>query len=197
MRIPKRVAIVGVVSVALVAMVVAAFVALTNGGAHAAAGGPTPIDDSQLSARFKVEDGATVLPTTRTVPHWFGQTTDPHNGVTYGYNMVGADPNHCGAACDVTIEVDITPIIVHVAGATYSGNDVLTATLNSPQFATNDYGSTPFATNTSGGKGAGGLLSQNDAGVQLQLRTPRCGRSSTRQAPARTMCACTRTSSQR
>jgi hypothetical protein len=170
MRIPKRVAIVGVVSVALVAMVAAAFVAFA-GGTHAAAGGPKPIDDSQMSARFKVEAGATVLPTTRTVAHWFGQTTNPHDGVTYGYNMVGADPNHCtGSACDVTIEVDITPIIVNVAGATYSGNDVLAATLASPQFATNDYGSTPFATNVSGGKGAGGALSQADAGVPLQLQ---------------------------
>ena len=130
MRIPKRVAVVSGVSIALVAMVAAGFVALTNGGAHAAAGGPKPIDDSQLSARFKVEDGATVLPTTRTVAHWFGQTTDPNNGVT----------------CDVTVEVDVTPIIVNVAGATYSGNDVLGATLASPQFATNNYGSTPNAT---------------------------------------------------
>src|SRR6516162_8925049 len=146
MRIPKRVAIVGVVSVALVAMVAAAFVAFA-GGTHAAAGGPKPIDDSQMSARFKVEAGATVLPTTRTVAHWFGQTTNPHDGVTYGYNMVGANPNTCaGSACDVTIEVDITPIIVQVAGATYSGSDVLAPTLASPQFATNDYGSTPHAT---------------------------------------------------
>ncbi len=74
-------------------MVAAGFVALTNGGAPAAAGGPKPIDDSQLSARFKVEDGATVLPTTRTVAHWFGQTTDRPD-----YNMVGADPNHCSGA---------------------------------------------------------------------------------------------------
>src|SRR5205823_3486177 len=34
-----------------------------------------------------------------------GATTDPSNGVTYGYNMAGADPNTCaGAACSVTIE---------------------------------------------------------------------------------------------
>ena len=31
-----------------------------------------------------------VLPTTQTVPHWWGSTTNPQNGVTYGYNMVGA-----------------------------------------------------------------------------------------------------------
>ncbi len=48
----------------------------------------------------------------------------------------------------MTVEVDVTPIIVNVAGATYSGNDVLGATLASPQFATNNYGSTPNATST-------------------------------------------------
>ena len=47
--------------------------------------------------------GAEVLNTTLTVPHWFGSTLNPHNGVTYGYNIVGADPNNCsGADCDVT-----------------------------------------------------------------------------------------------
>ena len=44
------------------------------------------------------------------------------------------------------IETDITPLIVNVGGLTFSGNDVLAATLASPQFASNDYGSTPFAT---------------------------------------------------
>ena len=50
--------------------------------------------------------------------------------------MVGADPNSCsGAACDVTIEADITPINVNIGGLTFSGTDVLAATLASPQFA--------------------------------------------------------------
>jgi hypothetical protein len=130
------------------------------------------IDDASLHAKSITIGGATVLPTTRTVPHWFGQTADPSNGITYGYNMVGSDPNNCsGSACSTTIQVDITPIIVHVAGLTFSGNDVLAATLASPQFATNDYGSTPFATAGAANlpRGAGGALSQNDAGNLLQL----------------------------
>jgi hypothetical protein len=72
---------------------------------------PTPIDDSQLQVLKLQFAGARPQPTTRTIPHWWGSTLDPHNGVTYGYNMVGADPYNCsGLACDVTIEVDITPI---------------------------------------------------------------------------------------
>jgi len=61
--------------------------------------------------------------------------------------MAGADPNNCsGADCSVTIEADITPVIVNIDGLTFSGENVLAATFASPQFALNDYGSTPFAT---------------------------------------------------
>src|SRR5262249_39415476 len=55
--------------------------------------------------------------------------------------------------------------------------DVLAATLASPVFALNDYGSTPFATVPGAFpsepyfiRGPGGILSQNDAGNQLQLQ---------------------------
>ena len=61
--------------------------------------------------------------------------------------MVGADPNNCsGSACDVSVEADITPLIVTVGGRTFAGPKVLSPTLASPQFAPNDYYSTPFAT---------------------------------------------------
>ena len=122
--------------------------------------------------------GTEVLNTTLTVPHWFGSTLDPNNGVTYGHTMVGADPNNCsGAACDVTVTVDIIPLNVIVAGESFNGTDVVAATLASPVFALNDYGSTPFATapgafpnDPSFIQGPGGGLSQNDAGNQLQLQ---------------------------
>jgi hypothetical protein len=135
------------------------------------------INDAQLHARSVTVGGATVLPTTRTIPHWFGTTLNPNDGITYGYNMVGANPNTCsGSACSVTIEADITPIIVNVAGRTYDGTRVLGAVLASPQFATNDYGSTPFATAAGAFpmapaliQGPGGTLSQGDAGIPLQL----------------------------
>src|SRR5439155_4677500 len=75
-------------------------VALTDGVAGVAqvagassAAQPPVIADAQLRALSSTFGGATVLSTTRTVPHWHGATLDPHDGVTYGYNMVGADPN--------------------------------------------------------------------------------------------------------
>src|SRR6185437_9149717 len=139
----------------------------------ATAAEPQLISDSQLKAMTStIGGGAQPLPTDRTVAHWFGSSLDPSDGVTYGYNMVGADPNSCaGAACSTTIEADITPIVVVDEGQTFDGNAVLAATLASPQFATNDYGSTPFATAGAPNvpRGPGGALSQNDAGNQLQL----------------------------
>src|ERR1700758_4704031 len=108
---------------------------------------PQKIADSQLHAVTTTIGGASVLPTTRTVQHWFGTTLNPNNGITYGYNMVGADPNSCsGSACSATIMADIIPINVVVGGMTFSGDDVVAPTLASPQFALNDYGTTPNAT---------------------------------------------------
>ena len=138
---------------------------------------PQLISDASLKALTTTMGGAQALPTTRTVAHWWGSTTDPHNGVTYGYNMVGANPNTCGgSACNVTIEADITPINVNIDGLSFNGTAVLAATLASPQFATNDYGSTTAATIPSCGtgtaecRGPGGVLSQTQAGQQLQLQ---------------------------
>jgi hypothetical protein len=132
---------------------------------------PPVIGDDQMQALTTTIGGAPVLQTTRTVMHWFGSTLDPNDGITYGYNMVGADPNNCsGSGCDVTVTVDIIPLNVIVGGESFYGSDAVNATLGSPLFALNDYGSTPFATAAPGFiRGPGGVLSQNDAGNQLQL----------------------------
>jgi hypothetical protein len=133
------------------------------------------IQDSQLQALYTtVGGGAPVLPTQKTVQHWWGSSLNPSDGVTYGYNMVGADPNGCsGSNCDATITADIIPVNVVVGGMSFDGTDVVNATLASPQFATNDYGSTTAATNAGFARGAGGALSQLDAGNPLQLQDAR------------------------
>jgi hypothetical protein len=166
-----------VLALVFVASLVAVIATAASAGGGPASVEPQVVSDSTLKAMTTTEGGAAVQPSTKTIPHWFGQTTNPTDGVTYGYNMAGADPYHCsGAACDVTVEADITPIVVNVGGLTFNGNDVLAATLASPQFATNDYGSTPAATAAGAFpnapaliRGAGGALSQGDAGNQLQL----------------------------
>jgi hypothetical protein len=139
---------------------------------------PQVISDDALQALTATEGGAQVLPTSRTVAHWWGSTDNPDDGITYGYNMVGADPGNCsGSACDVTIQADITPLVVNIDGLTFSGSDVLAATIASPQFALNDYGTTTAATAAGAFpnapaliRGPGGALSQDDAGNALQLQ---------------------------
>ena len=136
------------------------------------------IDDATLQPKTITIGGAPVLPTTRTVAHWWSSAVDPNNGVTYGYNMVGADPDNCsGAACSVTVVTDITPIKVVVGGLTFDGTDVVAATLASPLFTLNDYGLTPNATGAGAFpnspaliRGPGGVLSQGDSGQPLQLQ---------------------------
>jgi hypothetical protein len=162
----------------LLAAGVAAIALAAPASVSAATGSPTvqpqPIDDSQLQALTETLGGAKPSPTTRTIPHWWGSTLDPDNSTTYGYNMVGADPNHCsGSACSVTVQVDITPINLNIDGMTFRGTDVLPPLLASPQFSLNDYGSTPYATTGgyfTGSRGPGGVLSQGDAGIPLQLQ---------------------------
>jgi hypothetical protein len=142
------------------------------------------IKDPQLQALYAtIGGGALPQSTTRTIQNWWGSTTNGHDGITYGYNMAGGDPNNCsGGACDATIQADITPINVTVGGLTFSGQSILNGVLGSPQFATNDYGSTtgatiPTCTYNNGTAivsgsfcgGPGGALSPGDAGNQLQL----------------------------
>lgn len=124
-----------------------------------------------------INGGAKVVPTTRTIAHWWGSSLNPSDGVSYGYNMVGSDPFTCsGSGCASAVQADITPIVVHFDGMTYDATADVPAVLASPQFAGNDYGSTPAATAAGDFpgtprliKGPGGRLSQGDAGLNLQL----------------------------
>jgi hypothetical protein len=163
-----------VVAAAVAALGMGTGAALALAPAATAGTEPTVLPDSSMSPRSTTIGGASVLPTTKTVAHWFGSSLDPHNGVTYGYNMVGANPNACtGSACDVTVATDVIPVNVTVGGRAFNGSDVLAATLHSPQFTTDDYTTTSAATDSSGGRGPGGALSAGNTGVQLEDATMR------------------------
>jgi hypothetical protein len=147
--------------------------------------GPPVLPDDQMQALTTTIGGAEVLQTTRTVTNWFGSTLDPDNGITYGYNMVGADPNNCsGAGCDVTVTVDIIPLNVVVGGESFNGADVVAATLASPVFALNDYGFTAFATAPGASKARAEFCRRATQVINFSSRTRRCVRSSTRRARA-------------
>ena len=82
------------------ALVMVAANALATSPAVLAAGTPPPTLPIQdpVAPAFMTVGGATPLATDVTVPYWHGQFTDPTNGVTYGYNMVGnEDPRVPGA----------------------------------------------------------------------------------------------------
>ncbi len=136
---------------------------------------PAAVPDSAIQASAITVGGAEVLPTTRTVAHWFGTALNPDNGVTYGFNMVGADPS---LEQSTTITADIIPVNVVVGGQTFSGSDVVQPTLDSPVFTGNDYSSTPFVTNSLDGKTnnsftTGGPLSSGNTNNQLEDATMR------------------------
>ena len=136
---------------------------------------PVKVPFSAIHASTTTLGGASVLPTTRTIPHWFGTALNPSNGVTYGFNMVGADPS---LERSTTITADIIPVNVVIGGQTFSGSDVVQPVLNSPVFTSNDYSSTPFVTNSLDGKTnnsftAGGALSSGNTGNQLEDATMR------------------------
>lgn len=133
---------------------------------------PPPIQasDSAIKPMTTTMGGASVLPTTRTVAHWHGTATNPVDGVTYGFNMVGADP---AAQAATTITADIIPVNVVVDGQTFSGSDVVQPTLDSPIFTPENYQSTSFVTSAAGGYQPGGALLSGNNGVQLEDATMR------------------------
>lgn len=149
------------------------FLASTASAATAPA--PITVPDSAIHASTTTLGGAKPQPTTRTLAHWFGTALNPGNGITYGFNMVGAAPS---LKTSTTITVDITPVNVVIGDRTFSGSDMLAPTLASPVFATDDYTTTPLVTKSTNGKTnngftAGGTLSPGNSGVQLEDATMR------------------------
>src|SRR2546423_14785515 len=109
-------------------------VLLTSIGA--AADDSWPIDDSAVQPTSVIFGGAAPLATTRTVPHWSGEATNPVDNVTYEFNMVGSNPAGDGSA---TIGVDIIPIDVNAEGLSFNGSDAVAGGLASPLFQNNDH----------------------------------------------------------
>lgn len=101
-----------------------------------AAGAPVQVSGRPL---FTTMGGANPQPTDRTVPHWFGSFTDPTNGVTYGYNMVGnGDPrSYTGTT---TVPTEIIPLNFTLStGQQFNGSDVTQAMTSSPIWKNTSY----------------------------------------------------------
>jgi hypothetical protein len=116
----------------LAAASLAATVAATT--SSAAAAGTTYPTVQNIGPRFTVAGGASVLPTTQTVPHWHGSFVDGLNGQTYGYNMVGADPS---TGTSTTVGTEIIPLNFSFAadnGQGFSGGQAASWSSQSPIF---------------------------------------------------------------
>jgi hypothetical protein len=165
----------GARKLAVAAGVTIALPFLASAASAATAQAPIVVPDSAIHVSDITVGGAKPQPTTRTVAHWFGTALNPVNGVTYGFNMVGADPS---LETSTTITADIVPVNVVIDGRTFSGSDVVQPVLDSPVFTSNDYSTTPFVTRSLDGKTndsftAGGALSSGNTSNQLEDATMR------------------------
>jgi hypothetical protein len=152
----------------LVAALAVAAVAVGVASAGSNKGSALPTLDP-TGPRYTTAGGAQALPTDRTIPHWHSQFTDPTNGHTYGYNMVGsADPRSANPGT-TTIPTDITPLnLVFQANGGYplNGSDVVAKTVASPIFQTADYSFTPQSGDQP--TGGAGELSLGNTAVQYE-----------------------------
>ena len=116
-------------AIAAPAVAVGGLLVATGGSAASASPGPVQVSGKPI---FTTVGGATPLSTDRTVPHWFSSFTDPTNGVTYGYNMVGnGDPRTYAGT--TTVPTEIIPMNFTFAnGQQFNGSDVAQAMVNSP-----------------------------------------------------------------
>src|SRR2546430_9530431 len=81
-------------------------VALTASAAGAGARSGSPWERDGRP-KFEEKGGAKPSRETRTVPYWSTRFTDPTNGVTYPFSMVGADPR---SGRSTTVPTEIVPL---------------------------------------------------------------------------------------
>lgn len=145
MRTSRRTIVVLASAAALGAALVAA-----PGGPSGAATSDALKGDGIGTAKFTTEGGGNMSPTAVTIP-WFGSSfTDPTNGKTYQYSMVGTDPRK-GDATTVIPTVIIPMRFTFDASAdpafhVLDGTDRVAATVNSPVFMNSDVGAAANAT---------------------------------------------------
>ncbi len=147
----------------------------------AAAGGNgsaiPPRDTTGDTPQFTENGSVTPLADAKTVEHWGGSYTDPTNGQTYSFTMVGKAPSTNGSS---TTPTDIIPVkIVFDANGGYAldGTSKVAAVEASPLFQTNDYSTVPGYTVDNGdgydrNSGTPGVLSPGNVG-QLEDATMR------------------------
>jgi hypothetical protein len=151
-------------ALALIATLAAAIAASAFAGGNGSA--VPQRDTSGDTPGFTEQGGVTPLADAHTVDHWAGSFTDPTNGQTYGFTMVGHAPSTNSSS---TTPTDIIPVkVVFDANGGYAldGTSKVAAVEGSPIFQSNDYSR---VSNSSGGAG---VLSRGNVG-QLEDATMR------------------------
>ena len=162
------------IALALFAVVAAAIAATALAGGNGAA---LPQRDTTGDQPGFTESGsATPLADANTVEHWAGSFTDPTNGQSYSFTMVGKAPSTNGSS---TTPTDIIPVnVVFDANNGYSldGTGKVAAVEASPLFQNNDYSKVAGYTVDKNGyeaaSGKPGALSKGNSG-QLEDATMR------------------------
>ncbi len=94
--------------------------------------------DATATPKFITEGGATPFRTTKTIPYWSASFTDPTNGVTYPYTMVGTNPFTGNG--QTTVPIAIIPFrLVFPDGTVMDGSGDIAATIASPIFSSYRY----------------------------------------------------------
>src|SRR5581483_11642161 len=156
----------------LLALALAVTAAVTVVAVAAAGGSGSAIPQRSTSGDTPgfTEDGSvTPLADAKTVEHWGGSFTDPTNGVTYPFTMVGKAPSTNGSS---TTPTDIIPVkVVFNANGGYAldGTSKVAAVEASPLFQSNDYSTVPgYAVDNGDGydanSGTPGVLSPGNVG---------------------------------
>ncbi len=138
MRTSKR-TFLGVTAAAT--LVAGTFLAATTTTSQAADGTGTKGGDGIGTAKFEEQSlSGVVSKTANTIPSWTSSFTDPTNGKTYHYTMVGTDPTKGDVS--TTIPTVIVPMNFTFTGTgvTLKGSDKVTQTVQSPVFQNTDIG---------------------------------------------------------
>jgi hypothetical protein len=75
-----------------------------------------------------------------TIPHWGSSFTDPTNGKTYHYTMVGSDPTKGDVTRTVPTVIIPMDFNFEATGVSLNGSDKVQATMQSPVFQSADIG---------------------------------------------------------
>jgi hypothetical protein len=138
--------------------------------ATAAAAGPKPAiplrDTNGDTPGFTEQGGVTPLADAKTVDHWAGSFTDPTNGQTYSFTMVGHAPSTNSSSTTPTDVIPVKVVFDANGGYALDGTSKVAAVEGSPIFQSNDYST---VSDSSGGPGT---LSPGNVG-QLEDATMR------------------------